>query len=126
MTIHINDSIHIPSLSSSISVGNGAPGTFNGTIYNNPHSYIDQNNSVTGSTNTNTVSDDPHHVKASIEANTHAWQSNTATVDQQAYTMAGLGGNGGNDNMVLDSGNVTVDPTNHVHLDFSLPPIEVV
>jgi hypothetical protein len=115
MTINVNDSIHIPSLSSNINVGNGGEGYFSGDLINKNVSYIDQSNTA-GSTNS--ISVDPAHVHASIEANTHAWQSNSATVDQQANAMAGIGGAGGSGNVVMDSGNVTVDPTNHVHLDF--------
>jgi hypothetical protein len=122
---YVNDSIHIPSLTENFNVANGGAGTFNGTINNNPYAYIDQSNSAGSGPNTNTVTDDPHHVNASIEANTHAWQSNYASVDQQSYTMAGVGGNGGT-GLVIGSGNVTVDPTNHVHIDdFSHFPIPV-
>jgi hypothetical protein len=112
-SINASDSIHLKYVDTSVSVGNGAPGYSYGDIIIKPHSYIDQSNSA-DSTNSNTVSDDPHHVKASIEANTQAWQSNYATVDQSAYIMAGIGGNGGSDNMVFDSGNVNLDPQVHV------------
>ena len=104
-SINASDSIHLKHVDTSVSVGNGAPGYSYGDIIYKPHSHIDQSNSA-GSTNTV----DGHKVHSSIDADTHAHQSNTATVDQSAYIMAGIGGNGGSDNMVFDSGNVSLDP----------------
>ena len=112
--IYANDSIHIPSFHVSTNVGTGGNGYSDGPIINKTISNIDQSNSA-GSTNTNTV-DDPHHVQQSIEANTHAWQSNTATVDQQANVMAGIGGAGGSGNMVADDGNVQFDLGSTIHV----------
>ena len=113
MTINVNDSIHIPNLYQSFSAGKGGNGVSKGDIINKAYADIDQSNQA-GSTNTNTV-DDPHHVQQSIEANTHAWQSNSATVDQQSNVMAGIGGAGGT-GLIFGSGNVSVDPTDHIHI----------
>lgn len=110
-SISASDSIHFKSIDTSVSVGNGGDGYSFGNIINKPYSNIDQSNSA-GSTNTV----DGHKVHSSIDADTHAHQSNTATVDQSAYIMAGIGGNGGNDNMVLDSGNVEVQLDSHIHV----------
>jgi hypothetical protein len=110
-SIDVSDSIHFHSINTSVSVGNGGDGYSYGNIINKPYSYIDQSNSA-GSTNTV----DGHKVHSSIDADTHAHQSNTATVNQDAYIMAGIGGNGGNDNMVLNSGNVEVQLDSHLHI----------
>ena len=114
MTINVNDSIHIPNLYQSFSAGNGGNGISKGDIINKAYADIDQSNHA-GSTNS--ISVDPAHVQASIEANTHADQSNTATVNQSQTAMAGIGGAGGT-GMIMGSGDVTVDPTSHVHIDF--------
>ena len=111
MTITATDSIHFHSISTGSNVGNGGNGYFDGYISNNPVFTATQSNSA-GSTNTV----DGHKVHSSIDADTHAHQSNTATVNQDAYIMAGIGGNGGNDNMVLNSGNVEVQLDSHLHI----------
>jgi hypothetical protein len=113
ITINANDSIHIPSLNTGSSVGNGGNGYSYGDIFNKAYSSIDQSNSA-GSTNTVTV--DPAHVHSSIDANTYAHQSNSATVDQQANVMAGIGGAGGSGNIIADSGNVSFDLGSHIHV----------
>jgi hypothetical protein len=110
MTINVTDTIHIHSLNTGSTVGNGGDGYSYGNIINKPYSYLDQSNTA-GSTNT---VDDGHHVD--IDANTHAHQSNSATVDQSAYIMAGIGGNGGNGNMILDSGNLNFNLDPHIHV----------
>ena len=109
--IYANDSIHIPSFHVSTNVGTGGNGYSDGPIINKTISDISQSNTA-GSTNTV----DGHKVHSSIDADTHAHQSNTATVDQSAYIMAGIGGNGGSNNMVLDSGNVEVQLDSHIHV----------
>jgi hypothetical protein len=112
MTINVTDTIHIHSLNTGSTVGNGGNGTFNGDIINKPYLSLDQSNTVTGSTN----DVDGHHVHSSIDANTHADQSNTATVDQSQSVMLGLGGSGGNDNMIIGSGNVDFNLDPHIHV----------
>ena len=114
MTINVNDSIHIPNLYQSFSAGNGGNGISKGDIINKAYADIDQSNSA-GSTNTNSISVDPPHVQQSIEANTHADQSNWATVNQSQTAMAGIGGAGGT-GLIFGSGNVSVDPTDHIHI----------
>ena len=108
--IYANDSIHIPSFHVSTNVGTGGNGYSDGPIINKTISDISQSNTA-GSTNT---VDPSHHVD--IDANTHAHQSNSATVDQQANVMAGIGGAGGSGNMVVDSGDVSFDLGSQIHV----------
>ena len=110
--IYANDSIHIPSFHVSTNVGTGGNGYSDGPIINKTISDISQSNTA-GSTNT---VDDPQKLHLSIDANTHADQSNSATVDQQANVMAGIGGAGGSDNIVADSGNVSFDLGSTIHV----------
>jgi hypothetical protein len=109
MTINVTDTIHVHSLNTGSTVGNGGDGYSMGKIINKPDSYLDQSNTA-GSTNT---VDPSHHVD--IDANTHAHQSNSATVDQSAYIMAGNGGNGGDYNMIIGSGNLDFNLDPHIH-----------
>ena len=110
--IYANDSIHIPSFHVTTNVGTGGNGYSDGPIINKTISDISQSNTA-GSTNT---VDDPNKLHLSIDANTHADQSNYATVDQQANVMAGIGGAGGSGNMVVDSGDVSFDLGSQIHV----------
>jgi hypothetical protein len=113
MPINVTDTIHIHSLHTGSTVGNGGSGTFNGDIINTPNITFNPSNTVTGSTNT---LDDPHHVH--VDANTHAGdQTNSISqIDQSQYVMVGLGGSGGSGNVIMDSGNLNFDLNPHIHV----------
>jgi hypothetical protein len=111
MAITATDTIHFHSISTGSNVGNGGNGYFDGYISNNPVFTATQSNSA-GSTNTV----DGHHVDSDIDADTHATQTNTIShVDQSQNVMLGLGGNGGNGNVIMDSGNVSFHLDTDIH-----------
>jgi hypothetical protein len=111
MPINITDTIHIHSLNTGNTVGNGGNGYYHGDITNTPNITFNPSNTVTGSSNT---LDDPHHVH--VDANVHADQTNSLSdINQSQYVMIGLGGNGGSNNVVM-SGNLDFDLNPHIHV----------
>ena len=112
ITINANDSIHIPSLNTGSTVGNGGDGYSYGNIVSKPVFNFNPTNTATGSTN----DVDSHKVHSSIDANTIAHQSNHVSNDQSQTVMTGNGGNGGSDNILMDSGNVSFDLGSHIHV----------
>lgn len=72
------------------SAGDGGDGLFSGSVVNAP-----------------VVSFTPHDIaQASIDGNAYSQQSNLVQIDQHAVQMAGIGGNGGSDNIAA-GGNIS-------------------
>jgi hypothetical protein len=109
--INLNDSIHLPNLNTSYNIANGGDGITKGDVITKAVFTYEPSNTATS---TNTV-DDPHKAHSSIDADTHAYQSNSVTNDQSNTVMAGIGGAGGT-GMVMDSGNLDFNVDPHIHI----------
>jgi hypothetical protein len=140
----ISDSIHVKTIDTSASVGNGGEGTFKGEVVNQPVFNFQPSQTVSGADVTvktgdhvdqkaywdaGTATADAQkwskayadansngdqssksgHDTSKVYANTTATQDNKLWVDQHQDVMAGIGGDGGNDNMAM-GGNVDIQP----------------
>jgi hypothetical protein len=81
------------------SAGNGGAGSNYGNISSAPHFSYYPTNSAEGA--------EIHHSN-NVTANTTADQHNHVWADQHQYVLAGVGGDGGNDNMAI-GGTVSVE-----------------
>lgn len=141
-SIDVSDSIHFKAIDTGSSVGNGAEGSFSGTIVNQPVLSFDPTNTANGSSVTVNTGDHVHQTASwdadananarwfstanggtansnghqssdsgfdtsTVHANTTATQTISLMLDMHQEAMAGIGGNGGNGNVVV-GGNVDI------------------